>query len=593
MSKRKKVFILVFTFVLLIFTSCNRDMDNGISGYELPDNNGGYTDSVQDAAAENCGDHEDLQDYIWENSEVIQIVLQGTSISVDPEIAAVEGSKLTITSAGTYNISGTLTDGQIIVDTQDQEIVRLILNGVNITSSSSAPIFIKSSAKTIIVLSEGSENYLTDGESYIFENSEEDEPKAAIFSRDDLTIYGSGSLTVDGNYNDGISCKDGLIIKSGIITVNSVDDGIRGKDYLIVKGGNINVNAEGDGLKSDNDEDASKGYVYIETGILNIISGKDAVTGETDVLISNGEIFLSSGGGSNSNISGSISAKGIKAVVDLIIDDGTMTISSADDAIHSNGNLAINGGTFIISSGDDGIHADSDLGVNGGNINITKSFEGIESRTIITINDGDIHIIASDDGLNVAGGKDGSGFHGGPGGGMPSSGDYYLYINGGYTVINSTGDGIDVNGSIVMTGGDVIINGPTSNMNGALDYDALFKITGGFILGAGSSGMAQAPGSSSTQYSILLKFNSTQQAGGLVHFQTSGGDQIFSFEPVKKYQSIVFSSSILTKGMTYDVYTGGSSTGTANDGLYTSGTYSPGTKYTSFTISGIVTGIRK
>jgi len=367
-------------------------------------------------------------------------------------------------------------------------------------------IFVKGAEKTVIVLADNTDNHITDGKSYIFEDSEEDEPNAAIFSKDDLTIYGNGSLTVDGNYNDGIASKDGLIIKSGSITVNSVDDGIRGKDYLIVKDGIISVDAKGDGLKSDNDEDVTKGYILIEDGAINIGSGEDAIEAETDVLITDGEITLSSGGGSNKSVSGTSSAKGIKGNVCLIVDDGTVTINSADDAIHSNGSLAINGGFFDISSGDDGIHADSVLGVNGGDIHITKSYEGIESRSVIVINGGDIHITSSDDGLNVAGGNDGSGFHGGPGD-ISSSGDFYLYINGGYIVINAAGDGIDSNGSIVMTDGIVIIHGPTSNMNGALDH-ASFKITGGLLVAAGSSGMAQAPGTSSTQYSLLLNCSS-------------------------------------------------------------------------------------
>ena len=142
-----------------------------------------------------------------------------------------------------------------------------------------------------------------------------------------------------------------------------------------------------------------------------------------------------------------------------------------------------------------------------------------------------------------------------------------------------------------MTDGVLIINGPTANMNGALDYNASFKITGGLVVAAGSSGMAQAPGTSSTQYSVLLVFRSSLQADTLFHIQTSDGNEILSFTPTKRYQSIAFSSPELTKGATYDVYYGGSSTGTVNDGLYQGGTYTPGTKYTSFTTSGIITKV--
>jgi hypothetical protein len=166
-----------------------------------------------------------------------------------------------------------------------------------------------------------------------------------------------------------------------------------------------------------------------------------------------------------------------------------------------------------------------------------------------------------------------------------------LYINGGYLMITSVGDGLDINGGIEMTGGILLVNGPTMQMNGALDYNVSFIMTGGYLLAAGSSGMAQAPGNNSTQYSVLIGFNSTLSAGTLVHLETSDGQDIFTFAPSKSYQSIAFSSPNLTLGTSYNVYYGGSSTGTEIDGLYQDGTYTPGTQYTSFTISNIVTTI--
>jgi hypothetical protein len=558
--------------------------------------------SVAEAHAENSETHDEADDYAWDDSAAVSIVLNGTSITADGDGVAVDGSQATITSAGTYRLSGSLADGQIIVNTQDKEVVRLVLNGVDLRSATSAPINVISAEKTVIVLADNTENYVSDGASYVLENPEEDEPNAAIFSKGDLTIYGNGSLTVSGNYEDGIASKDGLVIASGKITVSAVDDGIRGKDYLVVKGGNVTVNAQGDGLKSDNEEDATKGYISIETGAINITSGGDAIHAQTDVMITDGEFTLASGGGSNSRMDESSSAKGIKAAANVNIEGGTFTINSADDAIHSNGSLAINGGAFSIASGDDGMHADSTLEVNGGDIRITESYEGIESA-VITINAGDIHIVSNDDGLNVAGGNDGSGVNqwlgpgGGPGGGGPGqdafaySGSYYLYIHGGYMVIEAAGDGVDVNGAIEMTDGVVVVNGPTEQMNGALDYDAGFNMTGGFVIAAGSSGMAQAPDASSSQSSVLIYLTSTQPAGTLVHIQNSAGDDVLTFAPTKEYQSIAFSSPELVNGATYDVYIGGSSTGAVKDGLYRDGTYTPGTPYTTFTISGVATTI--
>lgn len=536
-----------------------------------------------------------------ETDEVTQITLNGNSIAVNGVGATADGGVATITSSGSYRISGSLVDGQIIVNTQDTKTVTLILNGADIKSSTSAPIFILNSALTAIVLQENTNNYITDATAYIFGDPETDEPNAAIFSKSDLTIEGNGSLTVEANFNDGISSKDGLTIISGTIHVTSIDDGIRGKDYLIVKNGNITVNAEGDGLKSDNDEDAEKGYISIEDGVITLSTGGDAIQAQTDVEIADGEITLSAGGGSINRTTDETSAKGIKASAGILINGGNITVDSADDAVNSNGIIEINGGTFDISTGDDGFHADTELSINGGDIRINSSYEGIESA-LITINDGNIHIISSDDGINIAGGNDGSGTTiraPGPGGFTPTgpdgfapTGNYYLYINGGNIVVDADGDGIDANGSITMTGGLVIINGPTENFNGALDYDASFKITGGFLLGAGSAGMAQAPDQSSTQYSLLLNFNTIKQAGTLVQIQTNAGAQLFCFKPTKNFQSIAFSSPSLSYGTTYDIYYGGSSTGTATDGLYSNGTYMPGTQYASFTISRVVTDVR-
>ncbi len=696
--------------------------------------------AVADPAAENCADHEDPEDYIWDSADVIEILLNETAITASGAGATVDGSIVTITRAGTYDISGVLADGQIVVDSTDKGTVRLILDGADIHCSWSAAILVEKAKKTIVVLAADTENYLSDGRSGAVEGVQAEEPNAVIFSRDDLTICGTGWLSVCGDVNDGISSKDGLVIAGGTIDIDAVDDGIRGKDYLVVRGGDILVNAGGDGLKSDNEQDETRGYVSIETGALNIVSGADAIQAETDILIADGQItlrsgggtnrragagtvgkgitagvsvtvnggnldinsgddafhsndrlainggtfvlsstddairadsvvevnggdiqvtwcyegidsnaitvtggtiqivsgddgiiaaehvsivdgvvditaagdaiaaqtdvtiaggqlILSSGGGSNTRATTTASAKGIKGVGSVVIDGGDLTLDSADDAVHSDGNVTINGGVFAISAGDDGIHANADLVINGGDIHIAKSYEGLESTDAnITINGGRIRIVSSDDGINVSAGGDefAMGWPGAwPGGGgvtPEASSDCYLYVNGGYLVIDAAGDGIDSNGAVVMTDGVVIVHGPTSNMNAALDHLS-FQMTGGFLLAAGNSGMAQAPSTSSTQHSILLTFNTMLAAQTLVHIQNSSGEDILSFVPGKQYNSVAFSSQDLVSGSTYDVYYGGSSTGTASDGLYEDGTYTPGTKYASFTVSSMVTNV--
>ena len=157
--------------------------------------------------------------------------------------------------------------------------------------------------------------------------------------------------------------------------------------------------------------------------------------------------------------------------------------------------------------------------------------------------------------------------------------------------MDAGGDGIDSNGAIEMTNGIVIVNGPTQDMNGALDYMGGFMMKGGFLVTAGSAGMAQAPDSSSSQNSLLLNLTSAQQAGTTIHIQDSSGKDILTFTPAKAYQSITYSSPYLVTGETYTVFLGGTAQGEDMDGLYESSTYSGGTEYTTFTVSETVTSI--
>ena len=566
------------------------------------------TESAETLTAEipvNGETHDDAADYTWDAAEEITVQFNGDSITAGSPNVVIDGSTATITTAGTYRLTGSLSDGQVIVETEDKDTVRLILDGVEITSASSAPIYISKAEKTILVLAEGSVNTITDASTYVLADPESDEPNAAIFATSDLTITGTGSLEVSGNYNDGIATKDGLILAAGSITVSALDDGIRGKDYVYVKEGGITITAQGDGIKSDNDTDTSKGFITIDLGRIEVTSGGDAISAQTNVLVAGGELILDAGGGSDTVIDENLSAKGIKGGSCVTIANGIVTIDSADDSLHSNNSITINNGVVTLSSGDDGMHADTALSINAGDVRILKSYEGIESA-VITLNNGSVKINASDDGINVSGGVDGSGmmpggrpFGGkqGPGGPPPGqetfnyTGEYYLYINGGLISVDAGGDGIDSNGAIEMTNGMVIVNGPTQDMNGALDYMGGFKMKGGFLVTAGSAGMAQAPDSSSSQNSLLLNLTSAQQAGTTIHIQDSSGKDILTFTPAKAYQSITYSSPYLVTGETYTVFLGGTAEGEDMDGLYESSTYSGGTEYTTFSISGTVTSI--
>ena len=293
--------------------------------------------SVAQAVAENGQIHADLEDLAWDSATAIPIVLNGDTITAGGDGVAIAGSQATITAAGAYQISGSLTDGQIRVDTDDQAAVTLILAGVDLRSSSSSALYIVNAETTVIVLADNTDNYLADGKTYALDNPDDDEPNAALFSKGDLILSGNGSLTVSGNYNDGIASKDGLVIAGGTLTVNAVDDGLRGKDYLAVQAGHLTVTAQGDGLKSDNEEDASLGYILIESGVINVTAGGDALDAQTDVLITGGEFTLTTGGGSRNSGAATASAKGIKATAAVAIAGGAFTINSADAALPSNG----------------------------------------------------------------------------------------------------------------------------------------------------------------------------------------------------------------------------------------------------------------
>jgi hypothetical protein len=625
MKKTTALFLLVT--MILVQTACTRDLaDSADAAYALQaatDAGQGSNISVDAGETSDTSvdadqtpepisspvsleyDDDDL-DSSAISSGASTIRLEGDSITVEGDGATVDGSSVNITSAGTYSISGTLNDGQIRVDTADEETVVLVLNGADIACSTSAPIYVSTAEKTVITLADGTENSVTDGDSYVFEDGE-DEPNAAVFSKDDLTINGNGSLAVNANYNHGIASKDDLRITGGSITVDAVNDGIKGRDSIGVKDGAIIIKAGGDGMQSNNDEDVEKGVISIDGGTFDITAGMDGIQAQTRLTVTAGDIVIVSGGGSSNSSSGDNwgswgsqdngadsgsgdSAKGLKAGVDVTITGGTISIDSSDDSIHSNDSLTISGGDILLASGDDGIHSDSALEISGGNLTITKSYEGIESA-VLTFRDGTIHIAASDDGINAAGGVDGSAMGGRPGqNAFNASMDYHTTIDGGYIFIDANGDGIDSNGPIDMTGGTVLINGPTSNNNGALDYWGTFNLTGGFLVAVGSSGMAQAPSTSSTQYSVMQTFQAPQAAGTMIHIETEDGEGILTFVPTKAYQSVLLSSPELKSGSAYTVYSGGRSTGVANDGVYSGGTYTAGTEKASFTISSIVTG---
>lgn len=566
-------------------------------------------------------DEDDL-DTSYDNPNA-EITLNGTTAEIKGSGAEFSDKKISITAGGTYVLSGTLDDGQVYVNTKEK--VHLVLNGTNISCSDSSPIFIEDSDNAVITVCDGTENTLSDTTNYVYENTDENEPDAVIYSKDDLAVNGSGTLNITANYNEGLTSKNDLRISGVTINVTSIGNSIKGKDSLAIMNAIITAESQSDGLKSSNAEETDKGYIAIESGEFNITAAQDGIQAETDLIINNGTFNIKTGSGAgeaansetqqqfgdmggmqaegNSNTTVE-SEKGIKAGKTLTINGGEITADCTDDAIHSGDSIEINSGTFMLSSGDDGIHADTELSFNGGDVSVLQSYEGLES-TVINVNDGKISIVASDDGFNASEGSsdetttsdtntsNGGQFGGfGGGGGFGDVSENCIFnINGGYIYVNAGGDGLDSNGVININGGTTIVDGPVNDGNASLDSGSEINVNGGTLIAAGSSGMAELPSDTSSQASLAIGFDQSQNAETIVCIQDESGNNIITYSPSKTYSSIIVSSPEITQGGTYSVYYGGSCSGAETDGLYSDGEYSGGTLLETVSADSIVTQI--
>ena len=618
------------------------------------------------------------------NLDTLEVTGEGTSVS---------GNAITVSKGGDFVVTGTLDNGQIVIDTEDK--VKLRLSGMSLTNPNGAAVYVKNADKAYITITENTENTLTDGEAY---TSGDENEKACITSRDNLEIKGNGSLTVNGNYNHGIDGADSVEIGNGNITVNAKNDGIHVNDTLEISGGILNITAEGDGIQSDEIVDITGGEINVTT------------TGEVPVSANNGF-----GGRGNFNMNGDmqdmsqmtdeerqamrqemqkqleeaqqqeieadnsedVTSKGIKTGWMLDISGGDITVNSTDHAIHCASDLNIKGGTLTLASqSKKGISAHGDIVIDDGDIDITKSTEGIETKQVMTINGGDISVIASDDGFNAGGdgmggfgggqktgrnmvengtqitptdtmnggqmtqpdtanGKqmksdemqnggqmmrpdmqgDGQmerpdmqnggqmmrpdmqnggqmtppdaqngempvggigGGRGGMGGSNEISAEHHIQINGGSIYINAVNDGIDSNGSLVIDGGNIIIEGPPRAGGGemGLDTDGALIINGGEVLATGSS--INENGANQNTANINLSEGVT--AGTLFEIRNSKDETIASFTVSSEFSAILYSSDKLETGKEYSVYTNGEQkeTFTVTDKITTVGTAANG-----------------
>ena len=502
-----------------------------------------------------------------------------------------------ITAAGTYVITG--RHSSITVSAPDSAKVRIILKNATVQNSSGPAIYITAADKVFITAYKGTVNTVSDGSTYSsdFDGTNVD---GAVFSKAELTLNGEGTLNVTGSYKCPVVSKDDLIICGLTLNAKSLGSAIEGKDCVKSKDATVTVTSSGDGIKSTNSEDTARGFVYIESGLFNITAAKDGIQAETLVKLSGGEINVTSGGGAPEKVSSGgagrapfessssddeESTNGIKAGSLILAEGGSITVSSADDTVHSNGDVQINGGKFTLSSGDDGIHADNALIINSGEITVSKSYEGLEGKTV-TITGGNIDITSSDDGINAA---DGSGSSAGGKPGSNASSDVYINISGGYITVNASGDGVDSNGNIDISGGVILVSGPASDGNSALDCDGTATVTGGTAIFCGSAGMAETFSDSSSQPSLMYTLDSAAAAGKSVALVNSEGKVIASFVPSKQYINIVISSPYLAVGSSYTLSVGGTVSGCDKNGYTDNGSISGAQSANEVKISSVST----
>lgn len=516
----------------------------------------------------------------YEESGAVYVTLSGDGITGETDGVAINGQTVTITAEGTYIFSGTLSEGQIVVDA-DKAKVQIVFDNVDITCASSAAVYVKNAEKVFVTLAEGSQNTLRNTDEYVA--IDDNNIDAVIFAKSDLTLNGTGSLTIVSAEGHGIVSKDDLKITGGTYDITAAGHALSGKDSVRIADGTFILTAEKDGIHAENADDEEKGYIYIADGDFTITSDGDGMDASNIVQIEDGTLDITAGGGAANSLKthesdmpgggmsqnierpdgesmpqmgekpdgenmpqdtttdeSGTSTKGIKAGGSMYLNGGTYQIDSADDSIHSNANITIADGTYTLATGDDGVHADDALIVNGGTITVTESYEGLEGLTV-TINDGTIDITASDDGINTAGEK--------------------MELNGGYIHILAGGDGVDSNGDLTINGGEIYIDGPSDNGNSAIDYGdrSSAYVNGGTLVAIGSSGMAEVMSDSSKQKVLMVKLGEQMEAGNVV-LTDSEGNVIVSYTALKTYDCVIISTAEVESGATYTLTTSGTTT---------------------------------
>ena len=462
--------------------------------------------------------HYSAKDLTWDSSSEVTIDLSNPTAT---DGVTVSDGVITITKAGNYRLSGTY-EGQIKVEAADSDMVRLILDNATITNSTGAAINVVEADEVVIYTASGTTNTVSDGSSY--SDTASGSPDAAIYSKSDLTLAGEGTLKVEGKYEEGIHTTDGLVIASGTLEVTAANTGIKGKDYVDILDGTITVTATKDGIKATNDTDGNRGWVRLSGGTVNISAGDDGFKAERVLEISGGTLNITQAN------------EGIEAQYINIL-DGTVNVTSSDDGINASYST-----TSTSSTG-------------------TESASTSTTQTTQTAQGGQA-------GQAPAGGQAPSGTMGQPpagggaGGGMGGGGgtfevvDATINISGGTVTVNANGDGIDSNGTATLSGGTVIVNGPFTGGNTSLDTNGDLLLNGATVTAANSGDMFEAPSTNSTSGYVKISNVSNLSAGTTVQVADSSGNVVANYKVTNSSTALILvSSSKITKGESYTVYT--------------------------------------
>lgn len=541
MKSRKVLLAIIMAAVLM--TGCSNvtqtQAASTTSGTELA------TLKTSEEASEELFSSRDME-VGYDESECVKISLKGTSGSCDSDTVNIADGTITITEEGTYILSGTMTEGMIIVDAEDSDKVQLVLDNANITCATSAAIYVKNADKVFITTAADSENTLTNGGKY--EAIDDNNIDGVIFSKADLTLNGQGTLNIKANAGHGIVSKDDLVLISGTYQINAEKHGLQGKDCLSIADGTYTIECGEDGLHTG-------GNLDIVNGTFQIKSGDDGMHADAALTIYNGKIDITE------------SYEGIEGkTIDII--DGDISVVSSDDGLN-----ATSGSTDTADASGNATVGSTDAADASGNKTSMEGQKLADGQTPPEMPEGVDGQTPPEKPEGTDGqtqpekpeGVDGDSGNGGPGngdnpmgnGGAPGQAEegVYLRIAGGTLHVNASGDGLDSNGNLYITGGEVYVSGPTNDGNSAIDYDGNASITGGILVAAGSSGMAQNLGEDSTQ-GVMMTGVDSGEAGSTITLEDSEGNELVSWQPDKVYTCVIISTPEIEKGGTYTLKTG-------------------------------------